>query len=241
MPTLIPSKRTRWRPRLGLTIPPLMVGDHLTLSEFLRRYEQAPKGQKFELIEGIVFMAPPVHDDHSTSHASAGCWLTQYAGFTEGVVAHIERSLGLIGHTTVQPDVCLVIAPECGGQTKVGSSKLLEGSPELIFEIAASSANYDLFEKKSAYHQNRVQEYLVWRTLDGQVDWFEWTPEEYVARTADAKGIIKSRVFPGLWLNVRALLRHKLEVVLNTAREGLASPEHRQFVSRLKAARRAKR
>ncbi len=241
MATLTDTSRKGRRSRFEGAEPSLTAGDHLTLKEFLRRAESAPTGQKFELIDGIVYMAPPVHDEHSVPHAQAGCWLTQYSSYTPGVTAHIERSLNLLGHTSVQPDVCLVIAPECGGQTRVGSARLLEGSPELIFEIAASSANYDLFEKKAAYHTNRVQEYIVWRTLDCRLDWFAWTTEEFVLRSPDSQGLLKSNVFPGLWLDVRALLQERFDAVLDTARRALESPEHRQFVTQLRKARKAKR
>jgi len=47
---------------------------------------------------------------------------------------------------------------------------------------------------------------MVWRTLEGQLDWFVMQVDEYVALTPDAQGIVRSQVFPGLWLAVPALL-----------------------------------
>ncbi|MEB3343019.1 Uma2 family endonuclease [Okeania sp.] len=43
----------------------------------------------------------------------------------------------------------------------------VEGAPELIVEISASSASIDLHDKLKAYRSNQVQEYLVWRFYDG--------------------------------------------------------------------------
>ncbi|MGC8713934.1 MAG: hypothetical protein ACP5RH_16210, partial [Leptodesmis sp.] len=47
--------------RIGLSIPPLENGDRLTRLEFERRYTAMPDLKKAELIEGIVYMASPLH------------------------------------------------------------------------------------------------------------------------------------------------------------------------------------
>jgi len=46
-----------------------------------------------------------------------------------------------------------------------------------------------------------------------------------------AEGLLKSGVFPGLWLDAAALLRGDLKAVLAALRRGLNSPHHAQFVS----------
>lgn len=61
-----------------------------------------------------------------------------------------------------QPDILLRILPEAGGQTRDSADGYIEGAPELIAEIASSSASYDVHQKKRAYLRNRVREYLVW-------------------------------------------------------------------------------
>ncbi len=43
------------------------------------------------------------------------------------------------------------------------------------------------------------------------------------------EGRIKSCVFPGLWLEVAALLAGDLSEVLKIIQAGLASPEHQAF------------
>ena len=42
---------------------PLENGERLTAPEFMRRYEAMPEDKKAELIEGIVYMTPPVNFD----------------------------------------------------------------------------------------------------------------------------------------------------------------------------------
>src|SRR5438445_766771 len=76
----------------------------------------------------------------------------------------------------------------------------------LVAEIAASTASYDLHTKLKVYRRNGVREYLVWRTLDGAVDWFVLRQGQFVALVPDA-GLLKSEVFPGLWLDADALVR----------------------------------
>jgi len=46
------------------------------------------------------------------------------------------------------------------GQSRISQDDYIEGAPELIVEIAASSAAYDLHDKQEAYRRNGVQEYL---------------------------------------------------------------------------------
>jgi len=241
MSVLAPNKHVRRVRAGGISLPRLVAGDHLDLDEFHQRYEATPEIKKAELIHGIVFMPPPVFEDHAQPDNFAATLIGLFSVRTPGTEAHNDRTLDLIGINEVQPDVCLIIRPECGGKTHVNERRLLAGAPELIFEVAASSANYDLFEKKAVYHANQVQEYLVWQTLDQRLDWLEWTPTDYIRRVPDSKGFIRSRVFPGLWLNVSALLRGRFDAVIDTLKQGIKSAEHSAFVARLAATRKRKR
>ena len=83
--------------------------------------------------------------------------------------------------TSRNPDVLLRIEPQAGGQSRVGDDDYLEGAPELIVEIAASSAAYDLHDKLRVYRRNGVREYVVWRVHDRQLDWFALEDDEYPA------------------------------------------------------------
>ena len=111
----------------------------------------------------------------------------------------------------------------------------IEGAPELLVEVAASSAAKDVHSKKQAYRRNGIQEYLVWRVFDGQLDWWRLQDGEYVALEPDAAGVLRSQVFPGLWLDAPALLENEMGRVLAVLQEGLHSQEHRDFVQALLA------
>ena len=116
----------------------------------------------------------------------------------------------------------------------------IEGAPELVAEIAASSASYDLHDKLHAYRRNGVREYLVWRTLDPGFDWFELVDGVYRLRQPDASGVVNSEVFAGLRLAVDALLRGNLPAVVEAQQRGLDEPAHAAFVKRLEAEARRK-
>ncbi|MEK7833573.1 MAG: Uma2 family endonuclease, partial [Acidobacteriota bacterium] len=108
-----------------------------------------------------------------------------------------------------------------GGLSRVTEDDYLEGSPELIVEVASSSASYDLREKLNVYRRNGVQEYIVWRVYDEEIDWFSLQNEQYVPLQPDESGIIESRVFPGLRLNVAAMLSGDLAKVLADLQDGI--------------------
>ena len=65
------------------------------------------------------------------------------------------------------------------------------------------------------------------------VDWWELREGEYVPLPLEANEVFRSRVFPGLFLNVSALLRGDLAGVLAALQEGIKIDEHDAFVARL--------
>ncbi len=105
-----------------------------------------------------------------------------------------------------QPDALLRIDSAAGGQSRLSTDDCIEGAPELIVEVAASSAAYDLHDKLRAYRRSGVREYVVWRVPDRQLDWFVLADDEYQPLAADASGVLRSQVFPGLRLDVAAPL-----------------------------------
>jgi Uma2 family endonuclease len=216
-------------------IPPLENGDHLTVAEFERRYEAMPYLKKAELIEGVVFMPSPVSDDlHATPHFDLIGWLAIYRLLTPGVVGGDNSSLRLqLGESMPQPDAYLRILPECGGQAAVGKDGYVRGAPELVAEVAASSASYDLHEKLRAYQRNGVREYIVWRTLDHTIDWFILRESRFQALATDKEDLFKSKNLPGLWLNAGALITADARRLYQVTHEGLASAEHQRFVKKL--------
>jgi Uma2 family endonuclease len=215
-------------------IPPLESGDRLSRHEFERRYTAMPHLKKAELIEGVVYVSSPLRfKSHGQPHGDLIIWLGTYKVSTPGVELGDNATVRLDLDNEPQPDVLLLIDEKLGGQAKISEDDYIEGAPELVAEVAASSASNDLYDKKRAYRRNGVQEYIVWQILENKVDWFSLQNDEYVTLEADANGVIKSRIFPGLWLDMTALLTKDMTKVLAVLQLGLNSAEHQAFVDRL--------
>jgi Uma2 family endonuclease len=163
-------------------------------------------------------------------------WIGTYTAGTPGLVAADNSSIRLDLDNEPQPDVFLLIEPEHGGQARISDDDYIEGAPELVAEVAASSVSYDLGKKLHAYRRNGVREYVVWRVQDREIDWFVLREGRYEPLAPGADGILRSTVFPGLWLDPDALLRGDLTTVLAVVRQGVDSPEHAAFAARLRGA-----
>ncbi|MDB9509789.1 Uma2 family endonuclease [Kamptonema animale CS-326] len=215
-----------------VTIAPLENGDQLTRFEFERRYQAMPHLKKAELIEGIVYMASALRiRSHGEPHAYIMTWLGVYKASTPGVQVGDNATVRLDTDNEVQPDALLRI--EQGGNSRISEDDYVEGTPELIVEIAASTVSIDRHQKLKVYRRNGVQEYVIWRVDDGELDWFYLQDGEYRQREANAEGMICSQVFPGLWLDKAALLSGDLAKVLAGLQGGLRSEEYLAFVGSL--------
>jgi len=216
-------------------VPPLEHGDHLTRHEFERRSQVKSGGQKAELIAGVVYIRSSGRfRGHGEPHAAIAVWLGTYCAATPGVCGTDRAAVRLDLDNEVQPTALLRLEPTVGGRSRIGKADYIEGAPDLIMEITSSNASYDLHDKLQVYRRNGVQEYVVWRVYDKQVDWFRLERDEYVPLTPDESGVVHSQVFPGLRLAVQALLAGDLAAVLAELRKGLETPEHVAFVERLR-------
>lgn len=215
-------------------IPVLRAGDRLSRDEFERRYDAMPDLKKAELLEGVVYMPSPVrYTQHGHPHALLSGWLAVHAAATQGVFPAIDATLRLDLDNEVQPDLMLRLGGPAG-RSRIDQDHYVDGAPELLVEVAASSVSYDLHQKLNVYRRAGVQEYLVLRAEDGAVDWFGLRAGVYERLPADAAGIVRSQVFPGLWLDTGALLRGDAAALHRTLRAGLATPEHAAFAERLR-------
>ena len=219
-------------------LPPLENGDRLIRPEFERRYNAMPEIRKAELIEGVVYMASPLRfRPHAKPHADLIGWLWTYKITTPQLEMGIEPTVRLDIDNEPQPDGVLLISQESGGNSTLSEDGYLEGSPELIVEIAASSAAIDLGDKKRAYRRNGVQEYIVWQVFEQKMDWFRLQDGDYISLMPNEQGVIYSVVFPGLWLDVAAMLEGNMQQVLAILQAGINSAEHQAFVQQLRERR----
>ncbi|PZU96693.1 MAG: Uma2 family endonuclease [Pseudanabaena sp.] len=198
------------KPPSSLTI--LENGDRLNREEFERRYT-ASNIKKAELIEGIVYVASPLRfTSHGEPHSQIIGWLFTYQSMVAGLKVGIEPTVRLDDENEPQPDAVLF---RVGGNARIDEDGYISGAPELIAEIAASTVSYDLHSKKRTYELNGVKEYIVWRTLDCQIDWFVLENGKYSKLEPDDAGVICSREFEGLRLDVNAILSNDISAVLS--------------------------
>jgi Uma2 family endonuclease len=217
-------------------IPPLQNGDRLTAEEFERRFDAMPDLKKAELINGVVYMAPPVSiDEHAGPHFDMVTWLGLYRLATPGIRGGDNATVRLPLANRPQPDACLFVKPSHGGQVQI-VNRYIAGGPELVAEVAATSASYDLGDKLAVYLENKVCEYVVWRAFDQEIDWFVLRNGQYERLTLSPDGYFKSEVLPGLWLDPTALIRGDMARVGQIAQMGIASTEHAAFVEKLRNA-----
>ncbi|GIW00994.1 MAG: hypothetical protein KatS3mg058_2397 [Roseiflexus sp.] len=214
-------------------IPYLKSGDRLTRAEFERRYEAMPHGTKAELIEGVVYVASPVRfTTHGEPHSRIITLLGIYTAATPGVRAGDNATVRLDWANEPQPDGLLRIER---GASMIDADGYVQGPPEFVAEIAVSSAAQDMHDKLRVYRRSGVQEYLVWLVFEQRIVWFALDAGDYRLIPADPDAITRSRVFPGLWLDLPALVRDDMARALAALQQRIAAAEHAAFVTRLRS------
>lgn len=217
-------------------LPRLEAGDHLSQPAFHELYSAMPPNFRAELIKGVVIVPSPLFTDHGEYHLLVATWLGTYRLATPGTRAVDNGSLLLPPDAEVQPDAMLLIEAVCGGQSHQEGG-YTKSAPELIVEIASSSVSYDLHSKFRLYEHAGVNEYVVVVLSEARLRWFARNDQGKLAEIAsDDNGVLRSRVFPGLWLDAKALFFGSAEL-LATLQSGLATPEHAAFVEALRAKR----
>ena len=108
--------------------------------------------------------------------------------------------------------------------------------PQIIYFFANSKRDLALHGKRDDYQRTGVVEYLVVCMEERELHWYHFPSGKTIH--PNREGIVRSRVFSGLWLDAAALLRLDSARLLEVIEQGLASREHAAFVKRLQAAHR---
>ena len=219
------------------TIPPLESGDRLTRAEFELRYQAHPHIKKAELIEGVVYVPSPVSLKHAEIHGNVITLLGVYRSSTPGIRLADNVTIRLDLDNEVQPDATMWIDETWGGQSSETEDGYVAGAPELVAEVAVSSAAYDLHDKLKVYRRSEVQEYLVVLVHEQKVLWYALEEGEYRPLMTGEGGILRSRVFPGLHFHPEMFWNGDLAGLLRVLQEGVKTPEHAEFAARLEAVR----
>lgn len=202
------------------SVPPLESGDVLDADEYWRRYQSTPVGLKAERIRNRVFIMSPLRAvQHGNPHALLSLWLGTYALEFSSLTVSNNATIRLNAENDPQPDLCMI---RRDGQTHYDEDGYLIGPPELIVEIAGSSASYDFGEKRDVFDAAGVAEYLVYETVGGRIAW--WTRQNgALHEIVPENGNYQSQMFTGLWLDSDALRSCDATKLIATLRSGLES------------------
>ncbi len=228
---------TAERTRPPKALPPLAAGQHVNQPTFHERDEGMPPETRAELVGGVVYMPSPMRQDHGTTSRIVAGWLLHYQWKTPGLAGEDGATVKLDARGEPQPDHQLRIRAELRGQTRVDAEGYVAGAPELIAEVARSSRYYDLNEKKADYERAGVREYLVIELDPNRIHWFIRRGKQFQRLRPRPDRIYRSKVFPGLWLDPEALYAEDLDRLIEDLEQGLATPEHAEFVAKLARAR----
>jgi Uma2 family endonuclease len=214
-------------------IPPFENGDRMDQKTFHALYLQTPRGFHAELIEGVVHVPSPASARHARPQRMFCQWLGEYSDSTPGTDAFDNITSVMSESSEPQPDLSLIVLPEAGGQTRLTREEYLQGAPELAIEISNTTATVDLNAKMRDYERYGVQEYLVVIMREREVRWFVRRKDRFTPMKPDADGVLKSKLFPGLWLDTAGVFDRTARRLLATLRQGLASAEHAKFAAKL--------
>jgi Uma2 family endonuclease len=221
--------------------PLLHDGQRLDQPTFHELYLRTPEDFRAELIDGVVHvMSSPVSPKHGRPFASINGWIYNYSIETSGTIIQGDTTTKLGPRSEVQPDCALLIDPDFGGQTGEDLKGYTTGCPELVVEISSSTLQLDLNAKKRAYEEAGAKEYVVYDEPHRTFHWFALRDGKFELLPKSEDGVYRSEVFPGLWLDEAAFVANDGLGVMAALRPGLQSPEHADFVERLRQ-NRAKR
>lgn len=198
--------------------PPLESGDVLDAHEYWRRYCAAFGKLKAERINGKVYVMSPLRAvHHGNPHAILCHWLGSYSMHDPELVVSDNATIRMNTDNDPQPDLCLL---RVQGQTRFDDEGYIVGAPEMIVEIAGSSASYDFGEKREVYEAAGVGEYLVFEAIGGRIEWWRLESGRFVEIQPEG-GIYKSVLFPGLWLDAEALRSANSLKLIGTMQQGM--------------------
>ena len=220
--------------------------------EYHRLYEATPPGFRAELIEYRVYInrdhhgraggdlwnelrAEPVGTKkrHFSCHSMLIGWLDRYAEATPNIEVGTTPTFRLPDGTEPEPDATLRRLTEAENLAEdAAHDGWATGAPGLAIEVSDSTRRRDAGPKRRDYERNGVAEYLMLDLPGRRVRWFARGDDgAYAELPPNADGLLKSRVFPGLWLDPAALLAGDRAGLKAALAAGLASPGHAAFVA----------
>ncbi len=119
----------------------------------------ADDGQRYEVVDGVLLMAPAPNPMHQSISGRLYLYLYQNVESSDlGKVFYAPLDVQLATNTIVQPDLLVLLNANLG---KITKSRVV-GAPDLVIEIASpGTAAYDRLSKFQAYAKAGVEEYWI--------------------------------------------------------------------------------
>jgi Uma2 family endonuclease len=116
-------------------------------------------GQRYEIIDGVLYMAPFPTEWHQSAVGQLFYYLQTYIKLTGlGRVYLAPFDVELAYNVVVQPDVLVILNENL---SKIIPSRVV-GAPDLVVEVASpGTAAHDRREKQDAYARAGVPEYWI--------------------------------------------------------------------------------
>jgi Uma2 family endonuclease len=143
-----------------------------TEAEFYTARDAAPRGERWELVDGEVLVTPSPHWMHQRIVARLFVLLDGYVRARElGEVFPSPLDVKLEPGLVLQPDVLVVPAGELRRRSDIVRRLLLA-----VEAVSPSSARHDRVTKRPRYQRNRVPEY--WIVDDSSETVERWRPDD---------------------------------------------------------------
>lgn len=159
-------------------------------------YLKTPDDERYELIEGDLFMTPSPKTDHQRISRELEFKMVRFVKENDlGEVFDAPYDVYLDEEDVVQPDILYVSKERVG----IIGEKNIQGAPDLIVEILSEGTAYrDAIQKKVLYARHGVKEYWIVAPKEKMIEMYE--PKDGIYRlikTCLYNDILESQVLKG--------------------------------------------
>ena len=165
-----------------------------------------PDGQRYEILEGVLYMAPAPTIVHQRAIGRVFYYLMMHVELMgQGQVLPAPVDVELAATIVVQPDVVVVLP----ARAAIITSQRLVGAPDLVVEvISPGTAGYDRREKQDAYARAGVAEYWLVDPYAETVEVLTLAQEHYHSLGVFAEDVVlPTQILPSFPVLVTQLFR----------------------------------
>ena len=121
-------------------------------------YAKTPEGERWELIDGELIVAPSPKEAHQRCQIKTGSLMFSFAENNDSGKVYIEFDVVLSESDTVRPDIIFVSKE----RLHIITEDNVQGAPDLVVEIRSpSTARLDWTVKRELYARHGVKEYWL--------------------------------------------------------------------------------